>query len=238
MATLIIPDIIIVNTLNNVLNIIRDNHNDAIDAGNEDRSLLYILFNDLSLGKYDLYDNVQDLLITTPSDPKHLDVKLAYSHNTSDPTASIYVALASDSNKNDSIGIGEGNQDELVFENDSGQNEYVKQYNKRFTTTYQVIIVGENKNQISVLYNLFRAMIIACQNHFELEGLLNFKIGGQDIRLQTAVPDRIFSRAITLNFEYEVTTPEIFIQSIFSQIRVTTLVDTTEIDPIGEDESV
>lgn len=216
--SLIIPDIVIVDTLNAALSVIRNNYNDAIDDGQEERSLLYILLNDVAIGKYQYYANAKELLITSPTDPKHLDVKLAYSHNSSDPTVSVYVALASDNNKNDAIGIGEGNQEELLYTNDVGQDEYAKQYNRRFATTYQVIIVGENKSQVSVLYNVLRALIIACTNHFELSGLSNLRIGGQDIRLQTAAPDRLFSRAITLNFEYEVTTPEIFIRSVFTKI--------------------
>lgn len=220
MATLIIPDIVIVNTLNAILTMLRNNHNDAIDDGDESRSLLYILFNALNLGTYDYYENVKQLIITTSQDPKHLNVQLAFPHNTGDSTVSMYVSLASDSNKNDSLNMGQGNQSELVLSNDNGEDEYIPLYNRRFATTYQLIILGENKNQISILYNLMRAMIISYQRHFELEGLSNFKIGGQDIKLFVPIPDRVFSRAITMNFEYEIVTPDIDIQRIFSKFRL------------------
>lgn len=224
----LIPDIVIANTCNRVLSIIRQNHLDAIANNREDRSLLYLLFNGNALGKYDLYENAKQLLITTPESPLHLEVKIGYDHTPTTQGASIYIAMSSESDKNNSLQIGEGDQEELVFENDEGQNEYIKQYRRRYQTTSQVFFVTQNRNEVMVLYHLFKSILTACINHLALEGISNLKIGGQDIRLNVAVPERLFMRAITLTYEYDQIVPEVFIQSIFSKIRVILAVDDTE----------
>lgn len=230
-----IPEIQIAQTLNNVLTIVRNNHNDAVTNGQEDRSLLYLLFNNTLLGRYDFYENAKHLIITTPQNPKHLQVKLSYDQNDAGSASGIFLSLASDTNKNDSLSIGEGDRDELVFDNVSGQDEYIKQYSRQFSTTYQLVIITENKNETSILYNLFRCMIIACTEHLAMEGIINLKLGGQDLRVNMAVPDRLFMRAITMNFEYIVVTPEIFIQDIFTKIRIIASIDSSDFYTIDSD---
>lgn len=238
----LIPDIIIANTCNKVLSIIRQNHLDAIDNGQEDRSLLYLLFSGNALGKYDLYENAKQLLITTPESPLHLEVRVGYDHTPATQGASIYIAMSSESDKNNSLQIGEGDQDELVFENDEGQNEYIKQYRRRYLTTSQVFFITQNRNEVMVLYHLFKSILTACINHLALEGISNLKIGGQDIRLTSAVPERIFMKAITLTYEYDQVVPEVFIQDIFKKIRAIMSIDDTgfrdDAGPIVDDESL
>lgn len=233
--SVLIPEIKIAETLNKVLVIIRNNHNDAITNGQENRSLLYLLFKDTTLGRYDFYENAKHLLVTTPQNPKHLEVRLSYDQNATGNTTGIFLNLASDNNRNDSLSIGEGDQEELVYDNDSGQDEYIKQYSRNFLTTYQLVIIAENKNEVSILYNLFRCMIIACTNHLELEGITNLKLGGQDLRVNLSIPDKLFIRAITLNFQYQVVTPEVFIQDIFTKIRFVLEVDSSSYYSIEDD---
>ena len=222
---LLVPEVVIANALNKTLSIIRTNHTDAVANGQESRSLLYLLFNGVALDNYDFYANVKKLLITTPQDPKHITVSLSYDQNIQSTTPHIFLNLASDTPSTDSIGIGEGDQAELTFDNISGQDEYIKQYKKGYLTTYQVVIVTDNKNETSVLYNLIRAILIALTNHFSLEGLQNLKIGGSDLRLNINVPDKVFTKMITMNFLYEIVTPEVFIQDIFTKIRFILAVD-------------
>lgn len=231
----LIPEIKIAETLNKVLTIIRNNHNQAITNNQEDRSLLYLLFKTTGLGRYDFYENAKHLLVTTPQNPKHLEVKLSYDQNATGNSTGVFLNLASDSNRNDSLSIGEGDQDEMVFENDEGQNEYIRQYSRNFLTTYQLVIISDNKNEVSILYNLFRCMIIACTNHLELEGITNLKLGGQDLRVNLTIPEKLFVRAITLNFQYQVITPEVFIQNIFTKIRITAEIDESSYYSIEDD---
>lgn len=229
-----IPEILIINTLNQCLSIIRDNHNNAVDSGHEERSLLYLLFNTAVLGKYDLYANAKQLLLTTPESPLHLEVRLGYDHTSAFQGPSIFLMTSSENDRNNSTQIGEGDFDELKFEGDdiSDQDLYIKQYTRRYLTTCQVVFVTQNRNELSVLYTLFKSIITSCINHLAVQGVENLKIGGQDLRLNTSVPERIFSKSITLSFEYEQTVPEIFTQLIFRKLQVYLLPDGAE-TPIG-----
>lgn len=222
---LLIPDILIINTFNNILKIIRNDYNTNVTAGTESRSILYLLFNSVVLGKYNFYDNAKELLITTPENPLHLEVRLSYDAAPTTSANMIYVTLGSENPIHDSLQIGLGDQDELIFENvDPTPDQYKKQYMRRFLSTYNIVIIGKNRNELLVLFNVFKMLTIASIDHLTMEGLQNIKIGGQDMRPNE---EGMFARSISLTFEYEQVVPEIFIQTIYEKIRVTLIADDT-----------
>lgn len=226
--SLVIPDAVIVNTLNLGLNAIRSDYRDRVDEGQEERSFLYEVLSGKSLGKYDFYANAKEILITFPEDNKHIDVKLSHDHNTTRKEPIVYVTLPSENSKNDSLSIGEGDQSEILYDNGDGeQDEYKKQYNRRYNCVYQVIIVCENRNEMLILYHVLKALLISCINHFNFEGLQNMKIGGGSLGIQTEAPDKAFVRALTLNFEYETLVPEIAWRSVYQKLRLYWSVDDT-----------
>lgn len=217
---LLIPDLIITNTINTFLEALRTDYRNREIDGQIERSMLYLLFNGLSLGQYDLFANVKKIIVTTPENPKHIECKVSFDHNSSKSPA-IWVTLPSESEKNNSLSIGEGNNDVLTFDNtlDNEQDEYRKQFSRRFLTSYYIVIICENRNEMLVLYHLMQSMIITCINHFALEGLENLKIGGQDLQMNT-VPDRLFKRAITVSFEYEKVVPEFLVKNIYRTLKL------------------
>lgn len=219
--SLVIPDLIVCNTINLALAAIRTDYRSNVIANTEDQSLLYLLFNGLNLGKYDLYANVKTLLITTAeTNPKVLEAKLSYDHNAQTITPAIYVSLPAENDKNNSMGFGVGDEGELLIENDApSQDEYREQYTRRWGTTYYIVIISDNRNEMLVLYNLVKALLITCHNHLHGQGLHNLKIGGQDLNI-TPQTDRLFKRAITLNFEYEQTIPELVVKAIYRKINL------------------
>jgi hypothetical protein len=223
---LTIPDIHILETCNKILTILRDDYNQNILNSTESNSLLYILFNSLALGRYDFYENVKSLIVTTPENPKHIDtITTSFDHN-HNKVPHIFLTLPAESTSNNSIGIGEGDYDEIIINNDfPEQDEYRKQFNRRYICTYYLVIVTENRGASLVLYHLFKNMLVACTNHLHLiGGLQNLKIGGQDIRMDNQVPDKVFTKAVTLNFEYEQSVPEILVKGIYDRLLLYTQV--------------
>lgn len=218
---MIIPDILLINTLNTALTAVRNDYIERVQAGQLTRSFLYLSFKNLQLGNYVVFDNVKKMIITTPQDPNHLEVKGSYDKNINHKNGFVYVTLGSESDKNNSISIGQGDNDPLEFNNSpEGTDEIKNLYMRRFSTTYYVMIGGENKNQVVVLYNLFKSILTIANNHLELEGLSNIKIGGQDIRNNTDIPDDIFMRPISVSFEYEEVVPELAFTEIIGKIRL------------------
>ncbi len=218
MSDLIIPDIILVDCLNNGLKAIRTDYNSAVAAGNEQNSILYLMYNCLALGKYIVYDNLKNLIINTTEDPRFIDVKLSYDHDSQKPI-SVHISLPSESDKNNSLSIGQGDNEEQSYDaNNDGLPETNRAiFSRRFQSTYHVVIVSDNKNEVIVLYSLFKMLIIASINHLELSGLQNIKLGGGDVRLNEGQPERRFIRPITISFEYETVAPELIINAIISQ---------------------
>lgn len=229
----IIPDIIICNYINSTLNIVRQNWITMKGLNKESSSLLYLIFGGGKIGTYDLYKNAQTIFITQPGDPKHLEAKLSFDHNTTATAPAIVVSLSSENDKNNEISIGEGSREEL--EDDLAQ-QYRKVFVRRYATTYSVIVLSENKNEGALIYNLLKLLITASITSLVLEGIENIKIGGQDIRLQTAVVDRLFQRAVTVNFEYEQDVPELVVNNIYRELQLSyQITDQNGItsDPVG-----
>jgi len=217
---MLIPDILLINTLNTALTAVRNDYNESVQANQLYRSFLYLSFKNLSLGNYVVFDNAKKLIITTPQDPNHLDVKGNYDKNINNRTF-VYVTLGSESDRNNSIGIGIGDNEILTFNNTpEDDDEYKSQFSRRYATTYNLMIGGENKNEVIVLYNLFKSILTVCINHLSLEGLSNIKLGGQDIRNNNSIPDNLFLRPITISFEYEEVVPELAFKEIVRKIRL------------------
>jgi hypothetical protein len=140
------------------------------------------------------------------------------------------VALSGENDKNNTLSIGEGDREEIL---DDLQQQYRKVFVRRYATTYSVIVLSENKNEGALIYNLLKLLITASITSLTLEGIENIKIGGQDIRLQTAVVDRLFQRAITLNFEYEQDVPELLVNTIYREIQLGYQIDGNP-DPVTD----
>jgi hypothetical protein len=221
MATnLIIPDSILADTLKNGLDAFRKDFKNAVLAGNEQKSLLYIMYNGLALGKYIMYDNLKKLICNTPEDPNYIEVKLSYDHDSKRPI-SIHISLPSESDRTNSLQIGEGDYPEFVTDtnNDGFGDTWRAQFGRRFSATYHIVIMADNKNEVIAIYSIIKMILISCINHLELSGLLNIKLGGGDVRLNESAPERRFIRPITISFEYETVAPELLVNTIINQLN-------------------
>jgi hypothetical protein len=217
---LVIPDVVLLDCVNRLLNVIRSDYRTNVAASTESRSILYTLFNSLGLGDYDLYENVVQLIITTKENPKHIDSATLNFDLNSNRTPHIYITLPSESTVHNSLGIGQGDQDEVLIDNEDGQDQYRSLFNRRYLCTYQVVIMAENRNETLVLYHLFKNLLVASTNHLHLKGLQNLKIGGQDLILRDIPIDRVYRKAITLNFEYEQQVPELLAKTIYQKLQL------------------
>jgi hypothetical protein len=215
-----IPDIVLINTINMCLKIARTNYNTNNDSGREHRSILALLFKGLVIGEYDVFENIKKLVLTTPEDPRHIEAQLSYDHNASSNAPIIWITLPSENNRNNSLSTGEGDQEPLYLAGEEGgQDSFLPQYNYRFGTTYQIVLGSINKNEVTLLYHLIKSLLVSCIGHLEQEGISNLKIGGGEIRT-AAIPSRFFTKAITLNFEYEQVIPETASSLIYRKIRL------------------
>lgn len=216
---IVIPDVQIAHALTLGIKAIREEYAELLKNGHVSRSFLYILFKGLYLGKYDFFENAVELINTTPENPKHIDtVHLSYDHN-ANTAPYIFVTSPNEVPKNNSIGIGQEDND-LLFHNDTGQDERRVLYSRRYQSTYLVVVVSENKNEVTILFNIVKALCTAFMEHMAFEGLENMQIGGSDLRMPGLIPDRYYSKAVTLNIEYNQFVPDIDFDKIYRKIKL------------------
>jgi len=217
---LLLPEHVILETINQLLITIRDDYRNKQIEGKQEEGLLYLLLNNQTVSNRSLYDEAVKIFITTPQSPKHFNCTLNFDHNDT-KVPQLYITQPSESPANNSIMIGEGDQDEIEIANNAPEpDQYRAQYMRRYLATHYVLIVCENRVEMTVIYNVMKALLVSCINHFELTGLSNIKIAGQELKMRNEIPDRLFQKAIVLTFEYEQVSPSIVIQEIFRKIRI------------------
>lgn len=194
-----IPEISILTALRNVLKLIRKDYNDCLVAGDETQSILYLITGINELQRYKFFDQAKSLFITTENDPRHLDVNIFYNaKRLGVPTW--HITLPSEHEKDNTIGIGDGNND--YYYNQTGQ--YRRVLDRRFNARYVVVVTSDNLNEVVLMYHVLKSTIISLTEHFHMVDLINLKLSGNDININTEiVPENVFARGLGLDFEYD-----------------------------------
>ncbi len=215
---MILPDFILVNSLNLGLTAVRNDYTANVAAGTPERSVLELLFDPAQhLGNYDAFTQLKALLITTKENPKHLLVRSAFD-KTFNGSPFLYVTLAAENAQNNSVNQGLADNDPVTFVNQDGTTSSKAYFQRRFATTYQLVIGSENKNEVVLLYTFLQALLMVLTNHVTFSGLSNIKFGGQDVRINLTVPDEVIMRAITISFEYEQQVPALSFTTLARKI--------------------
>lgn len=175
------------------------------------KSLLYRLLFGSSVQRYKLFEQAKTIFITTEDDPRHLDVNMFFNaKRAAIPT--IHITLPSEAQKNNAMNNSEGFR-ATVF--DDQLQKSIAVYNKRFGSTYNIIITSDNTNEVILLYHFIRSVLISMNAHFTLAGLENPKLSGGDLNINSElVPLGIFMRAIGLEFEYDVEAQDLFSKDV------------------------
>lgn len=210
---MLIPEIVLARMLDIGIQAVRLDYNQRLDDGHVSRSFLYVLFKGLKLGNYDFFDNAVKVVVTTDENPKHVRVRLAYDPNMA-ASPQIFISCPSETDKNNTLGVGIREENLLKFNNFQEQDESLQVLTRRYQTTYHITIVAENKQEATIFYHLVKALVTALLDHVAFEGLENVKIGGGDLRMET-VPGSLFMKAVTLNLEYNQEVPELQTDAIF-----------------------
>ncbi len=216
---LFLPEHLILRTANIILEVIRTDYRNHLAGNSVEESMLHLLLGNQSVGKVDLLREAVKIFITTPQDPKHFDVKLSFDKNPS-KAPQVFITQPAENDRNNSIDVGVGDQSELLITSDDQEDQYREQYMRRYSATQYLMIVCENRMEMTIIYNVMKSMLVSCFNHFSTEGLSNLKLGGQELKMRGEIPDELFQKAIIMNYEYEQVSPSIVIQNVFRKIRL------------------
>lgn len=172
------------------------------------KSILYRLLVDNGVQRYKLFEQCVTLLINNDEhSARFLDVNLFFNaKRASIPT--MHITLPSEMEKNNSLNNGEGYRDP-VYEEANGT--YIKIFNRRFGSRYNIIFTSDNTNEVVLMYQFFKSIFISLNGHFNVSGLQNPKLGGGDIQIDpNLVPPGIFTRALSIEFEYDTEGQDLF----------------------------
>ncbi len=213
---MIIPEFTLYRLLKMFLSVMRE---DFKGATTEQESFIYKLFNTddytqdvIALEDYNLFEQSKEVIISTDNQ-KSVKVKIGFSLDKLSP-ATISILMPSDSPSASEIGDGIGYEDSVIETYDDGD------YNRAFKTStnmssYNLLITSVNMNEVVLIYHWLKAMFLVFREQLEFSGLKNCSFGGADVNFDAElVPAAIYHRNFNINFVYEYSVPELFINKI------------------------
>lgn len=207
MSAILLPEVIIYNTLESIVRMLR---NDLL-YNRDDGTILYRLLgvNDdgtpFKMNFYNFFEQAKKIILI----PENLNVNFGYNQETA-KQISLHIILPSEQGKS-SIGGDEGYLDEEQYNPTTGEKESVQeQFTSMFDCTYQIMITGYNQSEVNLVYNILKSMLLMLYEHLEAMGLRIPTLSGNDIVMQDdLVPVPLFHKVINLSFSYELTVPKI-----------------------------
>lgn len=194
------PEVILHRTLTSVVNLLRK---DVKDGGDE--SILYRLLgvdengNPFKLNSYNFLNQARKIF----GDVNNFRVSMGY-----DPTVAsnlaLHIILPSEQGEA-TIGFDEG------YVRDKTGDRAQEYFVNSFKCNYQIMITGNNINEVNLAYNVLKSLLIMVYEHLELEGLRNPSFSGNDILMQEDItPVMMFHKVINVSFFYELVVPQMY----------------------------
>lgn len=231
--SLIVPEVIFINTLKSILKIVRDDFNSQVD---ETKSFLYkLVFGSGSLERYNFYDQLKKIIITEKDDPRAFDLSMFFNMQKC-MLPHLHITLPNENSGQDGLGIDEGYADEVF---DDTTQTYRKIYTRRFDTTYNFTITSDNSNEVIALYHFLRALDIVLINHFQLSGLEKIRINGGDLNLNPGiVPPNVYMRNISISFSYEINAPNLLDNDFVTKLQFSMSPEVISESEVDESDSI
>jgi hypothetical protein len=214
---LLMPEIILYNTLNYVFKKVKD---DFLNSSDDKKTILYELFgldenkNKVNFETFNYFEQSKQVFLKA----NPIQVNLGYNLQVSD-IACVHIILPSESAK--PLGIG-ADENYVGYASGPEENTYKEIYTQIFDANYNLIITSKNTMEVILIYNFLKACFLSLNTHLELSGLRLAKTSGQDIQLQSdLVPPHIFHRSLGVSFMYEFHVNDIFAKKLISEFDIT-----------------
>lgn len=221
-----VPEFIIHKALVNALKFVKDDYDSVVD---KTESFLFLLTSGVVMQRYDFWEQAQEVFLKRTGDTRELLVDLMFNMQR-DGAPTIHIVTPGESPGQNGIGNDEGYQIEIV---DTVNKEYRNVYTRRYKATYDVVITGDNSNEVIMIYHIVRALLTSLTVHLSLSGLENLSFSGQDLAPYVDLaPKNMYVRALRLGLEYETSTvpfqkSKIYTNMIFNGVPISTAPTTT-----------
>jgi hypothetical protein len=214
------PEVQIYNLISGILEFIKVDYNTNLSTPT--KSMLYKLFGGVKIGKFDYFVESKNLFLRGNDYARKIELRHMFDISRAGlPT--IHLSLPSESPQFDGIGVDQGYAD-TQFDEDATDPDHIIQsftpvYTRAFQTQHNIIISSDNPDEVLLIYNLLKAMMVSVFDSIELAGLRNPKLGAQDLQLNSEVtPANVYFRAITLSSFHELEIPRWFSQQMITNI--------------------
>ncbi len=208
---ILLPEIVLVDKINASLKLLRENYNEIPD---KKQSGLALFAGSQKLGNYVLFDELIETIITSGKSPGHILVRHSYDlSDLQEPGA--YLNFGNESDNLSSMGLGSG--DHGLHYGPEGINDpegHGNIYSKRYDAEYYLTLIGQNKNQITMLYHFFKALVSSISLQLETFGLQGLKMSGNGMTTDPRVPPNLFVRVLTMSFNYATYSPSLFRETV------------------------
>ena len=215
MTGILIPEMVIYQTLENITEYIRQdlkNH-----SANDEGTFLYRLLgldddgNPMKMNRYNYFVQAKKIF----SNPKNLDVNFGYNFEVA-KIISFHIILPSEQPSSAAIGEDEG----YLTEEEDESGKVQMKYCQMFSSNYQIMITSDNMSEVNLVYHIYKSLLVALVPHLSLKGLLNPKFSGNDIVFQDdTMPMGIFHKVLNLHFDYELVVPQLLLKDIVNALN-------------------
>ncbi len=200
MSGILMPEVIIYNTLESIVNLLRKD----LETTREEETILYRLLsededgNELKMNSYNFFRQAKKIV----QNPGNLNVNFGYNQEVA-RIISLHIILPTEQGEA-VIGMDEGY---IQDENEVGVQNY---FTSSFKSTYQIMITSDNSSEVNLVYNIFKSVLIMLYEHLEIKGLRIPSLSGNDIIMQDDLsPIPIFHKVLNLSFFYELNVPKL-----------------------------
>lgn len=203
-----VPEIILFNAVQGALKYIRLNYANETDKNN---SYLRRVLSGIAFQRYDFVAQAEQVFLCDVDNARFLDLDLMFNMQ-KNTLPTMYLSLPAEGIQSGGNGIG---LDEGFIEDVTTDEDYYSVFTRRFQATYNIVITSDNSNEVILIYQTLKALLISFIPSMNMEGLENINIGGQDI---TITQDSVFVRAISVSFQYDTSVPNPFSDPLFQNI--------------------
>lgn len=212
MTGIIIPEVIIYQTLESITKYIREDL--SRNEEDETKTFLYRLLgvdedkNPIKMNRYNYFQQAKKIF----QNLQNLTVNIGYNFEVA-KLISFHIILPSEQASSIPIGEDEGYR----TEEEDGVTQL--KFCQMFSSNYQIMITSDNSSEVNLVYHVYKSLLIALVPHLSTRGLLNPKLSGNDIVFQDdAMPMGIFHKVLNLSFEYELVVPQLLIKDLITSV--------------------
>lgn len=216
-----VPEYTIEKILNQIVKFIRKDYATQMAEYNDEKlTWLYLLTHNIGYQRLNMFSEAKKIFLTDPTDEedgKRIRIYLSFPQKIESGVA-VCISHSGEQHGQNVLSVSEDHDEqEYVYEDEPEEDEereanaWRKSYSRRYSTTYNIIITGDNTNETLITYLIFKAALVSLEgtSHLDVFGFTNLKISSKDMQIKSEISKIMFAKTLDLNFEYEFRVPDV-----------------------------